>query len=152
MEFHGDFYNVPKSVILPKPVQKPHPPIYMAAFSASGLKRAATMTNGILPAGMPPPALKQMIEGVNGMALEAGRDPAELEVVVRANLEVTKEPLGDPRFLCMGSLDQIKADIAATREIGVAELHFDPSFSTDGETLDGFLRTMEQMKRLAEDS
>ena len=150
VEFHGDFYNIPKSNILPKPVQKPHPPIYLAAFSPGGLKRTATMANGWLPAGVPPDGLKQMIAGLKGMAQEAGRDPAEVQVVLRANLEMTKEPLGEPRFNCTGSLEQIRDDIAANRELGVDQLHFDPSFSPDGTTLDGFLKTMEQMKTLAE--
>ncbi len=83
------------------------------------------------------------------MAREAGRDPDELDVVVRANLLVTQEPLGDQRYICTGSPDEIKADIAAAREIGVAELHFDPSFSPDGTSLEGFLKTMEHMKQLA---
>ncbi len=149
VEFHGEFYQGPKSVILPKPVQKPHPPIYLAAFSPSGLKRTATMANGWLPAGLPPDAMKQMIAGLKDMAQQAGRDPAELEVVVRANLMVTEQPLGDPRFISTGTPDQIKADIAATRELGVAELLFDPSFSPDGVSVDGFLSRMEQMKELA---
>ena len=149
VEFHGEYYNVPKSVILPKPVQKPHPPIYLAAFSPSGMKRAATMANGWFPAGAPPQMLKEMIAGVKGMAQQAGRDPAEVQIVVRANLEVTKEPLGDQRYLCVGSLEEIKADIAATREMGVTELHFDPSFSSEGTSLEGFLQSMEQMKQLA---
>lgn len=149
VEFHGEFYHVPKSIILPKPVQKPHPPIYLAAFSTSGLKRTATMANGWLPAGMPPAALKPMIAGLKEMAQEAGQDPAKLEVVVRANIVVTEEPLGDQRSICTGSPDEIKADIAAAREIGVAELHFDPSFSPDGTSLEGFLKTMEQMKGLS---
>ena len=149
VEFHGEFYNVPKSIILPKPVQKPHPPIYLAAFSASGLKRTATMANGWLPAGMPPEGLKQMIAGLKSMAQAAGRDPAELEVVVRANIVVTEEPLGDPRSICTGTLEQIKTDITASRELGVTEIHFDPSFSTDGTSLEGFLKTMEQMKDLS---
>jgi probable F420-dependent oxidoreductase len=33
VEFSGKFYKVPKSYIEPKPVQKPHPPIYLAAFA-----------------------------------------------------------------------------------------------------------------------
>ena len=149
VEFQGEFYQVPKSIILPKPVQKPHPPIYLAAFAPSGLKRAATMANGWFPAGVPPDGLKQMIAGLKGMAQEAGRDPAELEVVVRANLEVTEQPLDGQRYICTGSPDQIKADIAATRELGVAELHFDPSFSPDGVSVEGFLLRMEQMRELA---
>ncbi len=69
---------------------------------------------------------------------------------MRANIEVTEEPLGDQRYIGTGSPDEIKADIAAAREIGVTELHFDPSFSPDGTSLEGFLKTMEQMKVLAE--
>ncbi len=149
VEFNGKFYQVPKSIILPKPVQKPHPPIYLAAFSDSGLKRTATMANGWLPAGVPPAGLKQMIAGLKDIARQFGRDPAELEVIVRANILVTEEPLGDPRFIGTGTPEQIKADIAALRELGVAEVHFDPSFSTDGTSLEGFLKTMEQMKALS---
>jgi alkanesulfonate monooxygenase SsuD/methylene tetrahydromethanopterin reductase-like flavin-dependent oxidoreductase (luciferase family) len=33
VEFHGKFFHVPKSYISVKPVQGPHPPIYMAAFA-----------------------------------------------------------------------------------------------------------------------
>ncbi len=149
VEFQGEFYQVPKSIIQPKPVQKPHPPVYLAAYTPGGLKRVATMANGWFPAGVPVDGMKQMIAGIKGMAQEAGRDPAELEVIVRANLMVTDEPLGEERFLCTGSLDQIKRDIASIQELGVAELHFDPSFSPDGTSVDGFLSRMEQMRELA---
>lgn len=149
VEFHGEFYQVPKSIIQPKPVQKPHPPIYLAAYTPSGLKRAATLADGWLPAGVPSDGLKEMIAGLKGMAQEAGRDPAELAVVVRANVVVTEEPQGDERFMFLGSLDQIKTDIAAIRELGVTELHFDPSFSPDGVSVDGFLSLMERIRELA---
>src|SRR5437868_8092486 len=39
VEFQGNFYRVPKSYISQKPVQKPHPPIYLAAFAPPALKR-----------------------------------------------------------------------------------------------------------------
>ena len=149
VEFQGEFYQVPKSVILPKPVQKPHPPIYLAAFNPAGLKRTATMANGWLPAGLRADGMKQMMEGIRGMAQEAGRDPSEVVLVVRANLLVTDEALGEDRWIFTGSSEQIKADIAATREIGAAELHFDPSFSPDGTSVEGFLSRMEQMRELA---
>ena len=50
-EFHGKFFSLPRSVINAKPVQKPHPPIYIAAF-APALKRVATMANGWNPTGV----------------------------------------------------------------------------------------------------
>ena len=49
VELHGEFFRVPRSNILPKPVQKPHLPVYLAAYSPSGLKRVATMADGWLP-------------------------------------------------------------------------------------------------------
>jgi alkanesulfonate monooxygenase SsuD/methylene tetrahydromethanopterin reductase-like flavin-dependent oxidoreductase (luciferase family) len=32
VEFSGKFYNIPASKIGPKPVQKPHIPIYLGGF------------------------------------------------------------------------------------------------------------------------
>lgn len=149
VEFHGKLYQVPKSYIQAKPVQKPHPPIYLAAYSPGGLKRVATMAEGWTPVGIPPGGMKQMYEGVRGMAQEAGRDPADVELVVRANFTFTDEPLAeDGRFPFYGSRDQIKTDIAATREAGAAEIIFDPSFSPDGLSVEGFLSRMEQIREM----
>ena len=149
VEFQGEFYQVPKSVILPKPVQKPHPPIYLAAFTPAGLKRAATMADGWTPVGIPIDGMKQMYEGLRSMAKEAGRNPDEIEMIVRANFTMTDEPLGEQRpYPFYGSADEIKADIEATRELGAAEIFFDPSFSPDGESVEGFLSRMEQMREM----
>jgi probable F420-dependent oxidoreductase len=149
VEFHGEFYHLPKSIIQPKPVQKPHPSIYLAAYAPTGLKRAATIANGWNPVGVPIDGMKQMSEALKGMAQEAGRDPAEVEVVVRANFHMTKESAGEQRpYPFYGSVDEIKADIKATRELGAAEIFFDPSFSPDGESVEGFLSRMEQIREL----
>jgi alkanesulfonate monooxygenase SsuD/methylene tetrahydromethanopterin reductase-like flavin-dependent oxidoreductase (luciferase family) len=43
VEFHGKFYKIPKSYMNRKPVQKPHPPIYLAAFAPAAMKRLATV-------------------------------------------------------------------------------------------------------------
>jgi len=32
--FHGKFYNFPPVISFPKPVQQPHPPIYIGAMTA----------------------------------------------------------------------------------------------------------------------
>jgi hypothetical protein len=69
--------------------------------------------------------------------------------VVRANINVTGQPLGDERGIYYGSLDEIRSDIQATKALGPDELCFDPTFSPDGVSLEGFLKTMEQMKELS---
>lgn len=148
VEYHGSYYRVPRSIIGPKPVQKPHPPIYLAAFAPAALKRAATLANGWNPVGLPIEAMAQMITQLRGTAKAAGRDPAALEVIVRANLYITPQPLGADRWIFSGSLDQIKADIDRVRGLGVNELFFDPTFSPDGETEDAFLSCLERIRRL----
>ena len=146
VEFKGEFYQIPKSIIQPKPVQKPHPPIYLAAFTPPGMKRAATMANGWNPVAMP--GLDEMVAGFKAMVKQAGRDPADLDVVVRANIVVTDQPQGEGRFAFVGSEDEIKQDIVSMQKLGATELFFDPSFSPDGASVDGFLSRMEKMWNL----
>jgi len=59
-------------------------------------------------------------------------------------------PLPDNRFVYHGSRNQIASDLKATRELGVDEIFIDPTFSPAGESLKGFLSTMEWRKRSSE--
>ena len=50
LEFHGRFYDIPEIMVNPKPLQKPHPPIYSANTSADGVDFAAQLgLNVFLP-------------------------------------------------------------------------------------------------------
>lgn len=151
VEFHGDFYSVPRSIIGAKPVQQPHPPIYLAAFEPAALKRVATSTNGWNPAALSASVMRQMSGAMRAEALAAGRDPEELNVVVRANVYITALPLGDDRMIFRGSLSQIRSDIEAVRDLGVSELFFDLNFSPDGQQLDSFLSRMTQLHDIADE-
>jgi probable F420-dependent oxidoreductase len=149
VEHNGKYFTVPKSIIQPKPAQKPHPPVYLAAFSPGALRRVAQHADGWHPVALPVDAMRGMWAGVQSMAKEFGRDPSTLELIVRGNLEISKEPLGEGRFIFSGSADEIKADIAACRELGANEVCLDPGFSEAGKTVEGFLSTMEQVRELA---
>jgi alkanesulfonate monooxygenase SsuD/methylene tetrahydromethanopterin reductase-like flavin-dependent oxidoreductase (luciferase family) len=46
VEFRGQFYNIPASKIGPKPIQKPHIPIYLGGYSQSTFVRVANYANG----------------------------------------------------------------------------------------------------------
>lgn len=118
VEFHGKYFNVPKSIIQPKPVQKPHPPIYLAATSPSALKRAATLADGWNPVAVPIDGLKQMTSQLKNMVRDAGRKPEDFKVALRANLNVTQEPAGKDRWMFSGTLEQIGEDIGAVRNLG----------------------------------
>lgn len=128
VEYEGSDFRIPRSVIGPKPVQSPRPPIYMAAYTEAAMNRVARFADAWMPVGVPIEGMKAMLEAVRRMAEGHGRDPGAIELVVRANLWVTDEPLGDDRFIFTGSMDQIRADVAGVRAAGASELTFDPSF------------------------
>ncbi len=148
VEFHGRYFQIPRSIIQPKPLQKPHPPIYLAAYSPSALKRAATLANGWNPAGVPLDGMTRMMAGLKDMATAAGKDPASVELVVRANLSIAQAPLGKDRWIFSGTLEEIKADIAAVRTLGASEVFFDAAFSPGVRTENDYLRILEEIRRV----
>ena len=146
--FHGRYFRVPESIIQPKPVQKPHPPIYMAAYSPGALKRVATLANGWNPAGVPVDGMRQMMAQIRSMAQAGGRDPAAIELIVRANLSISPQPLDGERPLFSGTLEQIKADTNAVRTIGAHELFFDANFSPGVRSETDVLNIVEDIRRM----
>lgn len=132
-------FTIPPSVIGPKPVQSPHPPIYMAAYTEAAMARVARFADGWMPVGVPIDGMTAMLQGIRQAAEGHGRDPDAIELIVRANLWVTDDPLGDDRFIFTGSMDQIRADVAACRAAGAAELTFDVTFDPAVSTADDFL-------------
>lgn len=145
-EFQGQFFTLPKSIIGPKPVQKPHPPIYLAAFAPAALNRLARLADGWNPVGMPLEAMAATMEQIRQMAKGAGRDPASLQLIVRANVYVTPQPSAQNRFIFTGTLDQIKQDVEGCRRIKAGEIFFDCVFSPDGNSMDRFLSLMQQLR------
>ena len=146
VEFHGKFFNVPKSYIDLKPVQKPHPPIYMGAFVPAALKRVARQADGWNPILLPVSVMAQMFESLKQTAKDAGRDPDSLSMVVHAFLELTDKPLGKERNIFSGSLDQIAEDVRGCAKIGAKEVFFNPTFSQGGQSLDRWLSLLEQLR------
>lgn len=46
VEFHGEFYKISKSIIGPKPIQKPHPKILLGGFSPKTFERMVKYGDG----------------------------------------------------------------------------------------------------------
>ena len=148
VEFHGKYYRIPKSVIGPKPVQKPHPPVYMAAYTPSAMKRVAAEANGWFPVGIPLSGVGPMFEAIKNMAKQAGRDPSAIELIVRANVEIQNSPIEKERVDFTGTLEQIAEDVKATQKLGATEIVFDAQFSPGVETANDLVSRMEQLRRI----
>jgi probable F420-dependent oxidoreductase len=72
--FSGRFHNFQEVTIDPPPVQKPHPPIWVAGRQESAMKRAAKFAQGWLPYMYTPEQLASSIEKINQFGRELGRD------------------------------------------------------------------------------
>lgn len=143
VEHHGKHFSLPKSHIGPKPVQKPHPPIFLAAYTQPAMRRVATMADGWNPAGVPIDAMAYMFGAIRQMAEDAGRNPAELRMIVRANCHITDAAIPGERFVFVGSVEQIRQDIAACEKIGAEEVFLELGFTPGGQSLPNWEKWLE---------
>ena len=80
-EYHGKYVDFGPAFAWPKPVQRPHPPIHVAANLPAGLKRVVSYGDGWMPmpgAGEAEPT--QHIAALRAAVAESGRDPAAFEI------------------------------------------------------------------------
>jgi probable F420-dependent oxidoreductase len=149
VEVAGTGYKVAKSFIGVKPVQKPHPPIYMAAYTPGAMNRVAREANGWFPVGIPLSAVGPMFQQLQEMAKQAGRDPGSLQLLVRANLEFAAAPVARDRADFTGTTEQIAGDFEAAKNIGASELVCDVQFSPGVETVEDMLKRMDDVRKMA---
>jgi probable F420-dependent oxidoreductase len=131
VEFHGEFYDVPPSRMLPKPVQRPAPPVLLGGTAAVALRRAGRIADGWISASRHDlTAIATAIGTVRGAAAEAGRDPAALRMVVRGVVQLGDDVRGadGARKPLTGSAEQIRDDLGRLHAAGVTEVFLDLNF------------------------
>ncbi len=75
--FSGRHYHVQNIRLSPKPVQKPHPPIYMAGMTAVALKRAARLgADGLAGVTRDPQAFQVFVDALKAQGKDARQVPA----------------------------------------------------------------------------
>jgi probable F420-dependent oxidoreductase len=146
VEFHGEFYRVPRSRVEPKPVQKPHPPITVGGYSPVVVQRAVRLGDGFNGGNVPLDRVAPVVAELRQAAVAVGRDPASLHVVSRGSFQVHERPQGPGRRPLWGTVDEIREDIGRYAEAGLTELFLEPNFQPGGARLD---RTLAQMQALA---
>jgi probable F420-dependent oxidoreductase len=137
VEFHGAGLDVAPAQHGPKPVQRPHPPLYFAAYTDRGLHRIARYGDGWMPGGLPLPVVEAMWRRLRELTEAAGRDPAGQRLIVRANATITPDTDGQP---FVGTVRQLAGEVAACAAAGAHEVHLDlqftPSIRTGRQYLD----------------
>jgi probable F420-dependent oxidoreductase len=121
-----------------KPVQRPGPPVLLAAYTSAGLERIARRADGWIPTGLPLDVIAPMWTSLRQTAERYGRDPEQLQLVVRAEPKLTYRPAGSDRAVFAGTTQQVRDDIDRVRALGATELILDlqSTTSTTAELLD----------------
>ena len=130
--FEGKYCRFSSIHFLPKPVQKPHPPIWVGGQSRPAMRRAAALGDGWHPVGAIPAAplepaeLAQNISLLHRYAEHNDRDPAGLEVSMKAPLyDANTTPPEAARRRFAGEPEEMLQDIQTYEDVGVSCIIFD---------------------------
>ena len=84
-EYHGDRVSFDPIISNPKPAQKPQPPIHVGGALPGGMRRAIRYGDGSIPLlGRGDDDILNHLPAFRDAAIEAGRDPDELEITIYA--------------------------------------------------------------------
>ena len=119
-DFDGSFYRLERARALPKPIQKPHPPIVIGGTGEKRTLRIAALwaDQWNLPGG-DPDMLRHKVDVLHHHCADVGRDPAEIEVSTKIKAD------GDP-----GALADLVGEFreaGANHIIAMFEAPFDPA-------------------------
>ncbi len=81
-EHHDDFYDMPASLLYPKPLQSPRVPIHVLGDSKASIKRVATVGDGFLPLDKSPQEMAALLKVLDVALAEESRDRGEIKVSV----------------------------------------------------------------------
>jgi len=143
--FHGRFARLDNVPMEPKPVQKPHPPVWFGGHVEAALDRAVELGDGYIGAGSTPTAT--FIEDIKQLP-PAFPKAKRLYLAVGENLARLKEWFGAfyhkpemaEQVAVWGSPQRIAEEIRRLKDAGVNHVLLNPVFDEE-----------EQMQRLADE-
>ena len=141
-------YQVSDIQFFPKPVQKPHLPLWIGGNSRRALKRVVEFGDVWHPSRAGLELLAELTPRLWKLAERAGRDPQEIGIAVRESLKIVSDstPSSDASPL-LGTVKKVIDNVAGFRDAGVGYLVLDTFYGVPelhGETMDNILATMER--------
>ncbi len=124
VSFDGEFFHIPPSVISPKPVQRPHPPLLSGMRSGAGLRRTARLFDIWNPASGSVEQLITVAAQLDAMRPD-GAGP----------IDVYQRIFTEPPFRAPGveanSVEQLTEAVDAARQAGFGHVIIDTAFTTE---------------------
>lgn len=89
IDFDGSHWRLEHASMEPKPIQKPHPPIWLGGNHPNALKRAVRAGDGFFGAGsQTTAAFTEQVHTIERELSEQGRDPASFQIAKRVYVHV----------------------------------------------------------------
>lgn len=90
-EFSGQTVNLRPCHFNPKPVQKPHPPIYFGGESDAAMRRVARLGDGWYGFDLSPEQLQEKLVSLDAALAATGRSRSDIDLVVGPNRHPVNE-------------------------------------------------------------
>lgn len=158
--FAGSYAHFQDISFAPKPVQKPHPPLWIGGESPAALRRVVAMGDAWYPIGSNPQfpldtveRYSQALSGLRENAARAGRDPGEIDLAYWAawyREGITGRSSDGQRQAFTGSDAEVAQDIRAFRSLGVRHLLFNFVRHTLAESIAAMERFAQKVLPLAD--
>ena len=157
--FDGEHVRFANISFLPKPVQKPHPPIWVGGESPAALRRTVRYGDTWFPIGNNPrhaldtvARFAQGCDDLRAVAEKHNRDPQSIGLAFFANwFDETKtlEAKNGERHLLTGNAGQVAEDIRGLADLGVTDLTLNFQRDTLARSLDSMQHFAEVIRPLA---
>ncbi len=138
--YKGEHFSFSGIRFEPKPVQKPHPPIWAGGESRRAVERAVKYGDGWHPVGLTPEEMGAKAREVRSLLPDEKKESFVMSL--RRNVEINEGRDFGPGETLRGGLGKIRDGIEAYREAGVDHLVL---YVLSGE-FEGVLRTMRVLR------
>jgi probable F420-dependent oxidoreductase len=81
-EFHGEFYDFDPVWSLPKPIQKPHPPVVCGTAGKIGTREAVAWSDGWMPIDVALGNVAKKVDRFHEAAASGGREPGSIPITM----------------------------------------------------------------------
>ncbi|HEV8471702.1 MAG TPA: LLM class F420-dependent oxidoreductase [Methylomirabilota bacterium] len=120
--FEGEFYRVADVGFMPKPLQRPHPPIWVGGNTPAALRRVVALGDGWHAMSKTPAELREQLAQLRALADAAGRAWETIEISLR--FELSETVLGDGVQAVIDRLGEYEG--AGVRHVAVVFRRDDP--------------------------
>jgi len=113
--FEGEYYSLPECVQGPKPIQKPHPPMFFGGESNPALRRVAEFGQGWMGYRLTPESLPERLDKLSKMLATYDRSLSDIEIAISpydtaCDLDTVKRfaDLGVEQIILVGFADSLE--------------------------------------------